>query len=66
MKDFFEALNTEGGHLVITIGLILWLSLIATILHMTNHDPAETGRTLLSHAFTALITLLLNKLGNKK
>jgi hypothetical protein len=32
-------------------------------MHVTKHDPQETGRVLISNAFTSLMTLLLAKLG---
>ena len=62
----FETLQSEGGKLAIVIVLLLWLSVIAVILHLWGKDPAETGRTLLSNAFTSLLTLALTKLGKEK
>jgi len=62
----FESLHTEGGKLFITLGLLLWLSLIAVVMHFFGKDPNETGRVLLSNAFTSLMTLLLTKLGKEK
>ena len=56
-------LESEGGKLAIVIFMLLWLSAIATFMHLTGHDPQETGRVLLSNAFTSLMTLLLTKLG---
>ena len=60
---FFE---TEGGKIVTIVFLLLWLSVLAIAMHLTRHDPQETGRVLLSNAFTGLMTLLLAKLGGKE
>jgi mannitol-specific phosphotransferase system IIBC component len=66
LGEFFKALETEGGQMAVTIFMILWLGTIAFIMHQTGHDPAETGKVLLSNAFTGLMTLLITKLGGKK
>ena len=44
------------------IGLLVWIGTIAFVMHMTKHDPAETGRTLLTNAFTSLFTAVLVRL----
>jgi hypothetical protein len=59
-------LETEGGKIAIIIFMLLWLSIIAVVMVITGHPPQETGRVLLSNAFTSFITLLLAKLGDKK
>jgi hypothetical protein len=58
-------LETEGGKLAVIIFMLVWLSTIAVWMHLSGHDPQETGRVLLSNAFTSLMTLLLAKLGGK-
>jgi len=58
--------ETEGGKIAIIVVLLVWLSILAAAMHLTNHDPQETGRVLLSNAFTGLMTLLLAKLGGKE
>ena len=58
-------LESEGGRIAVILFMLGLLLGITMILHMTGHDPAETGRTLLSDAFTSLLTLLLAKLGSK-
>jgi hypothetical protein len=59
-------LESEGGKLAVVIFMILWLSVIAVWMHLTGHDPQETGKVLISNAFTSLMTLLLAKLGASK
>ena len=59
-------LETEGGKIAVIIFMLLWLSGIAIYLLASGHTPQETGRVLLSNAFTSLMTLLLAKLGDKK
>lgn len=61
----FAQLETEGGKLLIILVLLFWLSLIAVFMHLYGKDPAETGRVLLSNAFTSLMTLALTKLGKE-
>jgi hypothetical protein len=58
----FSPLETPGGKLALTVALLVWLSVLAFLMHLTHHDPAETGRTLLSNAFTSLLTVLLTQL----
>lgn len=62
VQSFFES---EGGKTAAMIGLLVWLAIIAMIMHMTGHDPQETGRTLISNTFTALFVALLAKLTGK-
>jgi hypothetical protein len=61
--NIFRDLETEGGKLAVIILLLVYLSVMAVYLHATHHDPQETGRVLISNAFTSLMTLLLAKLG---
>lgn len=58
-------LESEGSKMAIIIFMLVYLSVLAFVLHETHHDPQETGRVLLSNAFTSLMTLLLAKLGGK-
>lgn len=62
----FKFLESEGAKMAVILFMLIYLSVLAFILHETHHDPAETGRVLLSNAFTSLMTLLLAKLGDKK
>ena len=62
MQKFLES---EGGRIAVIITMLALLLVITMVLYMSGHDPAETGRTLLSDAFTSLMTLLLAKLGAK-
>lgn len=52
--------------MAVILFMLIYLSAMALIMHETHHDPQETGRVLLSNAFTSLMTLLLAKLGDKK
>ena len=61
----FQFLETEGAKLAVIIFMLVYLSVMAVIMHLTRHDPQETGRVLISNAFTSLMTLLLTKLGDK-
>lgn len=61
-----EFLESEGGKLFVLISLLVWIAVLAMILHMTGHDPQETGRTLMSNAFTSLFTAIMLKLTEKK
>ena len=63
MQQFLES---DGGKLAVLIFMLVYLSLLAFIMHLTKHDPQETGKVLLSNAFTSLMTLLLTKLGKDK
>ena len=60
-----QFLETEGAKLAVIIFMLVYLSVMAVIMHRTRHDPQETGRVLISNAFTSLMTLLLTKLGDK-
>lgn len=62
----FRGLESEGAKMAVLLFLLLYLSLLAVLMHVTHRDPQETGRVLLSNAFTSLMTLLLAKLGDKK
>jgi hypothetical protein len=59
-------LESEGGKMAVIIFMLLWLSAIAVGMVVSGHTPQETGRVLLSNAFTGLMTLLIAKLGDKK
>ena len=59
-------LETEGGKIAVIIMMLLWLSIVAVYMVVSGHPPQETGKVLLSNAFTSFITLLLAKLGDKK
>jgi uncharacterized BrkB/YihY/UPF0761 family membrane protein len=59
-------LETEGGKIAVIIFILLWLSIIAVYMVVSGHPPQETGKVLLSNAFTSFVTLLLAKLGDKK
>jgi hypothetical protein len=59
----WKFLESEGGKIAVIIFMVLWLSALSFIMHLTKHDPQETGRVLISNAFTGLMTLLLAKLG---
>lgn len=48
--------------MAVILFMLIFLSIIAVVMHATHHDPQETGRVLLSNAFTSLMTLLLAKL----
>lgn len=61
----FQFLESEGAKMAVILFMLVYLSILAFILHETRHDPGETGRVLLSNAFTSLMTLLLAKLGDK-
>ena len=61
----FAPLETEGGKLFVLLVLVAWLSIIAMVLHLAGKGPAETGRTLLSNAFTSFITLIVSRLSKK-
>lgn len=61
----FKFLESEGAKMAVILFMLIYLSSMAFILHETHHDPQETGRVLLSNAFTSLMTLLLAKLGGK-
>lgn len=62
MNTLRAFLESEGGKLAVVLVMLLVITGCAMVLHMTHHDPADTGRTLMSNAFTALLTLLLAKL----
>ena len=57
-----DKLVTEGGKMAILLSLLMILIVVALVLHETNHDPAETGRTLLSNSFTSVFTAIMLKL----
>jgi hypothetical protein len=59
----WQVFETEGGKIAVIIFMVVWLSALAFVMHVTKHDPQETGRVLISNAFTSLMTLLLAKLG---
>lgn len=61
----FTGLETPGARIVMTVGLVFWLGTLAFVMHITGHDPGETGRTLLSNAFTSLFTLVIAQLSGK-
>jgi len=61
-----DNLVSEGGKMAILLSLLVLLIVVAMLLHMTNHDPAETGRTLLSNSFTSVFTAIMLKLSDKK
>jgi hypothetical protein len=65
-QNFLDSLTTPGGKMFVTLALLVWLMVIAFIMHETGHDPAEQGRLLLSNAFTALVAILLGYLGRDK
>ena len=58
----FETLTTEGGKSAVLLFILLWLSILALVMHLTHHDPQETGRTLMTNAFTSVFTALIAKL----
>ncbi len=66
MTSIATFLETEGGKMAVIIFMLLWLSAIAVGMVLSGHTPQETGRVLLSNAFTGLMTLLIAKLGDKK
>jgi hypothetical protein len=58
-------LVTEKGKVQVITGLLVWISLLALITHLTHIVVSERTRLLFVSAFTSLITLLLSKLGRK-
>lgn len=60
-----QALETEGAKIATLLFLLVFFTVIVFVMHETHHDPAETGRTLISNALTSISTLLLAKLGDK-
>ena len=66
MTSVAAFLETEGGKIAVIIFMLFWLSVIAVYMVVSGHPPQETGKVLLSNAFTSFITLLLAKLGDKK
>lgn len=66
LQPFFDSIISEGGQLAVVIFMLIFLSSVAFFMHETGHDPAETGRVLISSAFSSLMTLFLTKLGGKK
>jgi hypothetical protein len=61
-QGFLDSLTTPGGRMFVTLTLLIWLMVLAFVMHETGHDPAEQGRLLLSNAFTALVSILLTYL----
>jgi hypothetical protein len=61
-QSFLDSLTTPGGRMFVTLTLLVWLMVLAFVMHETGHDPAEQGRLLLSNAFTALVSILLTYL----
>jgi hypothetical protein len=59
-------LESQGGELAVLIFMAIFISIMAFVMHETGHDPAETGRVLLSNAFTSIMTLLVRRLGAGK
>lgn len=59
---FFES---EGGKIATVLFMMLTLLVVSMILHMTGHDPAETGRTLLAQTFTGLFLLFVDLIRRK-
>jgi len=61
-----DKLVTEGGKLAILLALLLILMIVSMTLVMSGHPPQETGRTLLSSAFTSVFTAIMLKLTGEK
>lgn len=57
-------LETQGGKIAVVLLLILYLSMMGFIL-VRHNDLQETGRVLISNAFTSLMTLLLTYLAKR-
>ena len=62
----YTALETEGGKIAILLFVLVVLIALSAVMHILGKDPAETGKTLLSNAFTGVSTLLLTKLSARK
>jgi len=60
---FFES---DGGKTATVIVLMIFFAVLAALMHMTHHDPGQTGISLLSGTFSALLTLMIARLGTKK
>lgn len=56
-------LESEGGKIAVIVSMIVFLAVMAFIMHETHRDPGEESKVLISNAFTGLMTLLLTKLG---
>jgi len=58
----FEILETEGGKLFVALVMLSAFLVIAFVLHISGHDPAETGRTLISDAIATLLGVVIGKI----
>jgi hypothetical protein len=56
---------TEKSKIFVIAGLLVWISILALITHLTHADVSERTRLVFVSAFTSLVTLLISKLGSK-
>jgi hypothetical protein len=56
---------TEKSKILVISGLLVWISILALIAHLTHSDVSERTRLVFVSAFTSLVTLLISKLGSK-
>jgi hypothetical protein len=62
LKGLREFLESEGGEKAVVIAMLVWIMAITLFMHMTGHDPKQTGILLLSNSFTALFAIFLKSL----
>jgi FtsH-binding integral membrane protein len=56
---------SETRKIQLIVGLLVWISILVLIVHLTHQPVSEGTRLVFVSAFTSLVTLLLAKLGQR-
>lgn len=64
-ERFLKSLETDGGRLMVLVGMLLFLVLVALWMLSTGHTPAEAGRELMTGAISSMLGILYGYLGKR-
>lgn len=65
-QKFLDSLMTQGGKTFVLLFMLVWLAFSVEFFRMMGHEIAPDMKQLITGAFSAILSALMLKLGEKQ